>query len=214
MGVLSHSGNWKLMSETGADEPVSALFMFKHQPEKMYELEETFWAVSDPKNARYGNHLTRDETAQLLAPADGHIERVTAWLKESGVSASEISFPNADMVEVETTAAVAGKLFEAKFHNFVHAETSTTLHRVASYTLPSEIASVVEVVGNIVRLPEIQNPIIVPDSPNTDAEVGSSWPSPCSGKCANKVAPEILMQAYNFTPVKTPAAGSILVTTY
>jgi len=209
MGEFAHSTNWKMVADTPADESVSALFMLKHQPEKMRELEETVWAVSDPKNSRYGEHLTRDQTAELLAPANGNVERLTAWLKASGVPASSIDFPNSDMVELQTTATVAEKLFDAKFHTFVHGNTNTTLHRVAKYTLPSEIADVVQIVGGIVRLPEIQTPIVVPDSPS---EVTSGWPDNCKGKCTGKVNPAVLMQAYNYTPVKTPAAGSIFAT--
>jgi subtilase family serine protease len=204
MGELSHSSNWQSVADTPSSEPISALFMLKHQAHKLQELEETFWAVSDPQNSRYGEHLTRDQTSELLTPAAGNIERVTAFLKENGVSSAEITFPNADMVEVQTTASVAEKLFNAKFHTFVHEKTNTVLHRVASYTLPAEVAEVVEIVGGIVRLPEIQTPIIVPDS-----DVGASWPEPCGSKCANKVAPEVLMQAYNYTPVKSPAPGMI-----
>jgi tripeptidyl-peptidase-1 len=209
VGELTHSDSWKMVSETPADESISALFMFKHQPEKTQKLEEIFWAVSDPQNPRYGEHLTRDQTAELLAPAAGNIDRVTTWLMENGVSGANITFPNVDMVELQTTAAMAEMLFGAKFHTFLHTNTNTALHRVSSYTLPHEVAEVVQIVGGIVRLPEIQMPIIVPNKAESPS-VG--WPEPCGGKCANKVAPEILAEAYKYSPVKVPAKGNIIAT--
>jgi hypothetical protein len=249
----SHSDAWKMVSETAADTEITALFMMHHVPKKMAELEETFWAVSDPKNARYGNHLSRNETQALLAPVEGNIERVTDWLSQNGVADASVTFPNgknllfftgarklflishatqlsADMVELTTTAAIAGKLFGAQFNKFVHADTATTLDRVASYTLvshflaldaeknshpttfmqPSEIADVVQIVGGIVRLPEIQHPIIVKeDKSATDV---NEWPDACGTSCPRKVAPGILQQRYKYTPVQTPAAGSIFGT--
>jgi len=210
ISAYAHSGNWKMVAETSADEPITALFMMKHQPEKMIELEETFWAVSDPKNSRYGDHLTRDQTQKLLAPAEGNIERVTAWLLQSGVTEEAITFPNADMVELQTTVGVAGKLFDGTFNTFVHASTDTALHRVGAYTLPSHIAAVVEIVGGIVRLPEIQQPIVVKD--DVDSNGVNEWPDACGKSCARKVAPGILQQRYKYSPVVTPAACSIFAT--
>jgi hypothetical protein len=65
---------------------------------------------------------------------------------------------------------------------------------------------VVEIVGGIVRLPEIQGPIVV-RSPTV-----SQWPDACGSSCPGRVAPGILQQAYNFKPTKTPAAGNTMAT--
>jgi tripeptidyl-peptidase-1 len=71
-------------------------------------------------------------------------------------------------------------------------------------------------VGGIVRLPEIQRPIVVPDTLEDEAASVSGWPVPCTGggksECSNKVAPAVLAQAYNYTPVATAANGSIFAT--
>jgi tripeptidyl-peptidase-1 len=68
---------------------------------------------------------------------------VVAWLKQNGVS--DVTFPNADMVEVSTTAGVASQLFDANFSTFVHTETATVLSRCEGYALPEAIADVVQV---------------------------------------------------------------------
>ena len=141
MPTMAQTDSWKVVSETPASEPVGCVFMLQHIPAKLAELEETFWAVSDPGNARYGEHLTRDQAGALLAPATGNIERLTAWLKANGVAESAITFPNADMVEVVTSVGVASQLFGATFQTWTHSS-GTTLNRVEQYTLPSEIAQV------------------------------------------------------------------------
>jgi tripeptidyl-peptidase-1 len=187
MPVLSQTDSWSLVAETPAAEPVSALFMLKHVPAQLAELEETFWAVSDPKNARYGQHLTRDQTQLLLAPAAGNVARLTAWLKANGVAESDIKFPNADMVEVATSVGVASQLFGSTFQTWTHSS-GTTLNRVEAYTLPSDIAQLVEIVGGIVRLPEVQGPIVV-EEPSV-----AEWPDACGSSCPGRVAPGILEQ--------------------
>src|SRR6185437_9571524 len=57
------------------------------------QLEATFWAVSDPKNAQYGRHLTHAQVGDLTAPDASSLALVRAWLQENGV----------DMARVEST---------------------------------------------------------------------------------------------------------------
>lgn len=199
-----HSDQWKTVSRTATATPIKALFMLKHQPEKMIELEETFWAVSDPKNARYGNHLTRDGVSDLLMPAEGNTETVAAWLKENGVK--DISFPNVDMIEANMDAGLAESLLSTKFYDFQSLKkNSVLLRRIGEpYSLPSNIASVVQLVGNIARLPAIRGATIVPTS---DEQMPTAWPAGCDKCSAEFVTPAVLGQRYGATDAWTIAAA-------
>ena len=60
------SARWVHQRLSDADEKISTVFMLKHDAAKLAELEATFWAVSDPKDARYGEHLSRTQVQALL----------------------------------------------------------------------------------------------------------------------------------------------------
>ena len=60
------------------------------------------------------------------------------------------------MVEVDMVASTATRLFGDQFYSFAHEKTGVILHRLRSYSLPSDIADIVQIVGGLVRLPEIQ----------------------------------------------------------
>lgn len=70
------------------------------------KLEETFWAVSDPKNPDYGmvhganyplyvlilragNHLSFESMVDLIAPSEESLENVMSWMTENGVQVSK-----------------------------------------------------------------------------------------------------------------------------
>ena len=53
------------LSATDGSETITTTFMLKHDAAKVAELEETFWAVSDPRNARYGEHLNQEQVHAL-----------------------------------------------------------------------------------------------------------------------------------------------------
>jgi tripeptidyl-peptidase-1 len=206
--TAEHSDAWVKVARSVADAPVKALFMLKHQPAKMAELEETFWAVSDPRHARYGQHLSRDEVSELLMPAEGNAETVTAWLKENGVK--DITFPNADMIEANMGVALAETLFSTKFFDFQSLKKeSIVLRRIADpYSLPSGVAKVVELVGGIARLPAIRGAKIV-DASNEKAP--AAWPAGCTGCGATFVTPAVLAQRYGTSDALAtlkPAAGN------
>ena len=124
------SARWVHQLLSDADEKISTVFMLKHDAAKLAELEATFWAVSDPKDARYGEHLSRTQVQALLTPPAGVAERVASWLRASGAT---VTAPNADMLEASMTASVANTVFGTTFAAFQHSEnTGATIHRATS----------------------------------------------------------------------------------
>jgi tripeptidyl-peptidase-1 len=201
------SARWVHQRESAADEEITTLFMLKHDTAKTAELESTFWAVSDPKDARYGAHLTRDQVQALLAPPAGNAERVASWLRKSG---AKVTAPNADMLEASMPASVANTVFGTTFGLFAHSENAgAAIHRAtASYSLPAEIAAVVQVVGNVLRFPGGPAlPRVVAEPTLGDSANASAWPSDCS-KCGSSfVTPGVLTQAYSLGDAPTAAAS-------
>jgi tripeptidyl-peptidase-1 len=120
-------------------------------------LEETFWAVSDPSNARYGQHLSLDQIAALVGPTEESVSRVTRWLRESG--ASDISVTRArEFVHASLTAQQATQMFGVEFHNYRHETGLTFDATVGPYSVPDNVAEVVDLVTGIVGFPEPAKP--------------------------------------------------------
>jgi len=199
------SQGWNKIGKSLNDEKVNLILMMKHQPEKMAELEETFWAVSDPKHARYGQHLNRDQVSELLAPASGNTDRVVSWLNSMGEMT--ITHPNIDMIDLQVDVATAENMLETTFHNFAHKNGKHTLTRATKqYTLPVEIAEVVQIVGNVLQFPRIDSPIVVEQESNS-SQVGA-WPESCNNKCKEFVTPAVLAERYSLGTAPTAAAGN------
>jgi len=207
---VGSSYDWHKVSKSLPSEKVNLLLMMKHQPAKMVELEETFWAVSDPKNARYGQHLSRNQVSGLLAPATGNVEKVVNWLKQAGTV--DISQPNVDMIDVSVDVSTAETLLETTFYNFKHTDGFHTLVRATEqYSLPVEIADAVSIVGNVLQFPRIDTPILVPAN-NTSDKVGA-WPESCQSKCKEFVTPAVLAERYSTgTPPNVSAPKNTMAT--
>jgi tripeptidyl-peptidase-1 len=123
-------------------------------------LEETFWAVSDPQNPRYGQHMALDEVNALVAPSDQHVSQVLQWLHSEGVdivSPGQLTrTPNSDMLRVKLTVAQAEALLHTEYHEFTHKSRGADaipLLRVFRYHVPTHLDDIIELVGPTVRFP-------------------------------------------------------------
>lgn len=211
--------SWEVQEACNSNHTIKSVFMLKLDPSKRALLEETFWAVSDPANKKYGKHLTQTEiTAKFGNPEAA--KTVVAWLSAEGVPKRDIRVTaTQDMIEVDLAAPLAERLLETKFHVFKHRTRAVNLNRaVARYSLPNHIADVVALVGDIIALPSM--PSWVTAKP-ADSQVGSAadWPADCK-TCGNLlqkfVTPAVLTQRYNLgaAPVKGATKGSMAVAEY
>ena len=73
------------------------------------QLEKTFWEVSDPFHARYGQHLSLEALTKLVGSTDESLATVTAWLTSAG--AVEISVAQTrDMIKARMSCAAAERV--------------------------------------------------------------------------------------------------------
>jgi tripeptidyl-peptidase-1 len=191
------------LSATDGSETITTTFMLKHDAAKVAELEETFWAVSDPRNARYGEHLKQEEVHALLTPAGNASATVRAWLVQQG--ASSVSAPTPDTITAVMPVKAAGAAFNTTFALFEHTERgSLALHRAtAPYSLPQEIAALTAVVGGVLRFPGTGGLPKVVDASAVDA---AAWDGGCAKCQAGFVTPAIIAQAYSLGDLPTTAA--------
>jgi len=107
--------------------------------------------VSNPKNARYGQHMTTQEVMEFTRPAAASVTAVESWL-----TANNVEFTTSSMghtIKLATTVEVASKLFSTTFsavHNEVTKQ-STVIGQAVN--IPESLAEHVEAVFGVHGLP-------------------------------------------------------------
>ncbi|KAI0366841.1 subtilisin-like protein [Pilatotrama ljubarskyi] len=102
-------------------------------------LHQAIVDVSDPSSSRYGQHLSKGDVNQFVAPKPESLQAVTKWLKANNISA-ELYSSAGDMLSVQLSLDQANRLFNANFSAYVHGASNTTLFRTLSYSVPTDVA--------------------------------------------------------------------------
>ena len=75
------------------------------------KLEEHLYAVSDPASPRYGQHLSKEQVQDLVAPSSHGLSVVNDWLASMGFNVHElVRSPSSDWVKVDTTVKQAEEM--------------------------------------------------------------------------------------------------------
>ncbi|KAL7281195.1 hypothetical protein ACG7TL_004503 [Trametes sanguinea] len=108
-------------------------------------LEEALYSVSTPSSPRYGQHLTKQEVEQLVAPKADSVAAVNSWLAEHSINATTLT-PAGDWLSFSATVKQASALLDADFAVFTHEETGETFVRTLSYGIPADLSGHIELV--------------------------------------------------------------------
>jgi len=78
---------------------------------KFPELEQHLWEVSDPSHARYGAHLSKEETDALMAPHPETLDIVDKWLASHGLVEEDFVRSSAnDWVTIRVPVSLAEEM--------------------------------------------------------------------------------------------------------
>ncbi|KAG1734983.1 peptidase S8/S53 domain-containing protein [Suillus lakei] len=101
------------------------------------ELEQHLLEISDPSHARYGAHLSKQETESLMAPHPETLDIVSEWLALHGLAEGDIIRSSArDWVTIRVPVGLAEKMLTTAYHVYKHAQTGESVIRTMSYSLP------------------------------------------------------------------------------
>eukprot|EP01104_Vermistella_antarctica_P020740 TRINITY_DN900_c0_g1_i1.p1 TRINITY_DN900_c0_g1~~TRINITY_DN900_c0_g1_i1.p1 ORF type:complete len:577 (+),score=180.90 TRINITY_DN900_c0_g1_i1:23-1732(+) len=170
--------------------PVSFYIALKQQ--NLAALEEKFWAVSDPTNADYGNHLTTEEITALVRPSSETMESVTEWLQAHNVEYTLTG--NQDYLRVETTVAKAEKLMNIKYNVYTHTNGARVPAALGPYSVPAHLSQHIDLVSGVVGLP------------NFNMKVGPVAKKVAASATSYDITPNVLRARYNVTDGNTGAA--------
>lgn len=111
------------------------------------KLDAVFWEVSDPKNAKYGEHLQHDEMRKLIGAGQPAINAVKAWLAVHGIHEVDVA-RHEDSMKFKATVAQVASLLKVKFSVYENKLTRQQIPRaLGAYQIPEELVSIVELVA-------------------------------------------------------------------
>ncbi|KAH7909407.1 peptidase S8/S53 domain-containing protein [Hygrophoropsis aurantiaca] len=110
-------------------------------------LKQHLWEVSDPEHARYGVHLSKEETEALMAPHDTSIDAVNEWLASHGFYEEHLIRSSAkDWVTIRVPVSLAEEMLNTTYHVYHHAKSGDSIIRTTSYSLPEILHEHIELI--------------------------------------------------------------------
>jgi len=207
--ISKFSSAYWVESKASPTDPVSAVFVLKRNPEVVKKFYDQLIDLATPSSKNYRKWLTLEQINSQIAPPDAHVKMVTDFLASYNIPASDIRVSKLnDKVFVKMPVAVAGNMLDTTFSRFrsVERQEVVLLRANKGYSLPSDIASVVSLVDDIVRLPTVRRSLIT--EPSTNSTLSADPFSSCGAKCNGFTTPAVLQQAYSYSPVTKVGSGS------
>jgi len=173
---------WKKLtsSKAGPHRNLEVIFMLKQR--NLDLLKETFKAVSDPRNARYGQYMSLEQVAEMVAPAEKAVNEMVFFLKSAGVDNVYLTLSK-DMLVAQMPTTKAARIFNVQYSHYRHSTGVTSECSLGPYSLPASIAQYVDFVSGVVGLPDIDEPRV---------KVGG----PMAG---DDIDPDVIRTRYNIT---------------
>ncbi|KAF9567381.1 tripeptidyl peptidase A [Agrocybe pediades] len=189
-------------------------------------LEKHLYEVSDPDHERYGQHLSKAEVEELVAPHQESLDSVDEWLATFGITEDQIVRSSAkDWITLRLPVSLVEQMLDTKYHVWKHTETGESMVRTTSYSLPTVLHEHVDVIQPTTMFgrfkKEKSNVFGLTPVQDTEASLGQSITDAASGitvdaSCNQTITIKCLQQMYNavgFTP-SAHVGNSIGITGY
>lgn len=213
---------WNQHSRVSAEDTIEVTFVVKTCPMKRAQLEEKFWAVSDPSGPEYKKYLNLEQVADLLHPTiEGEVqssEFIVDFLnKQDGLVQSTSVTKTRDLVSATLNAKVAETFFGTELYHYspknIDRFGKLDMIRASSeYSLPDELAEKVSIVDKLVRLPSI---VELKKDLNPPARLRKSqdddpFNSCDTVKCSEATTPAVLRERYQFPLLTNSTEGNAM----
>lgn len=104
------------------------------------------YEVSDPAHPRYGQHLSKEEVDELVAPTTETATAVNEWLQSHGINSSHCHTSTAgDWLRITLPISKVESMFNNRYHIFRHEKTGENVLRALNWSLPSHLHEHIDV---------------------------------------------------------------------
>ncbi|KAI0675673.1 peptidase S8/S53 domain-containing protein [Trametes maxima] len=175
------------------------------------ELVTALYEVSDPAHERYGQHLSKEDVAALVAPHPNSVSLVDAWLSAHGLDLSSSQRSHAgDWVTIRVSVGQAEKMLGTQYNVYRHGKSEDYVVRTLNYSLPAALHEHVAVVAPTTYFGTMKSmkatSFIQEDAPTieSDVELAKLLKGPTSlatipSSCNSVITPACLRALYNTT---------------
>ncbi|KAK2466005.1 hypothetical protein APHAL10511_001646 [Amanita phalloides] len=189
-------------------------------------LERHLYEVSDPGHPRYGQHLSKEEVEELVAPHPSSLVAVNEWLAFHGLGENDIiRSPAKDWITINIPVALVEGMLNAKYKVYKHDDTEDYLVRTTSYSLPEHLHVHVDVIQPTTSFGRFRNQYsslaIIEEDTKEMQSSEDQIVDPVTGvtvdaSCNQTITVNCLYQLYNAVGYKPLAKGgnSIGITGY
>ncbi|KAG1868062.1 peptidase S8/S53 domain-containing protein [Suillus tomentosus] len=184
---------------------------------KFPELEQHLREVSDPSHARYGAHLSKQETEALMAPHPETLAVVRKWLALYGLAEESITqSPANDWVTIRVPVGLAEVMMTTDYHVYKHAQTGESIIRTMSYSLPEILHDHVDLIQPTTMFARFKafkstlhwtNHVQPADSSLSGSTITGPAGNQVDARCNNTITVSCLRQLYNAVDYKTSATN-------
>ncbi|KAF8259073.1 Pro-kumamolisin, activation domain-containing protein [Lactarius quietus] len=138
--------DWTNLGHPAADTTIDLHIALKPQNENA--LIDALNEVNSPDHPKYGEHLSREQVAELVAPPTEVLDLVNAWLEHHGIHPSTMltKHGGSELTPIGVPVPRANDLLGASYQPYHHIGTNTTVLRTLSYGLPEELLECVRTV--------------------------------------------------------------------
>jgi tripeptidyl-peptidase-1 len=217
--VSIHNPRTSMWSNNGPAPPTEEMTLtvaLTVAPEARAALEKVFWAVSDPKNPKYGQHTTKAALKQTLAVPSYRVSRVQEHFLTHGAS-SAVASAYDDMLTVKMPVAAVERALQTTISAFTHIERPDVriLRASAGYKVPLALSDDIAMV-DLLQFPRLRPKHLEEMVPtNGMVEEPNALPNSCDeSRCASYVTPGVLAAQYKLPAdynSTAPMAGSMAV---
>ena len=145
-------GDWLQVGRADPDQFLELHVALAQKESGRAALERSFEDISNPRSPHYGKHLSNEIVHKMLQPPTSSIDAVRDAFAAAGIFL-EAATPNGDILHgvasIRSTEAVLG----CEYFLYRHRATGVEAYRTPSYSLPVDLARVVDLVAPTVRLP-------------------------------------------------------------
>ena len=165
-----------------------------------------------PGTSRYGNHLSKEEVDELIAPSSTTVEFLEAWLAYHDIDpVSSLSRTNAgDWITITIPIGKVETMLDTKYGVYKHVTTGETIVRTISYSLPAVLHEHVSVIApttyfGTVRAMKSHVLIHEPGDDLVSTSATAFFQVEVPSSCVRDITPACLLALYNATEYE-PAA--------
>jgi len=195
-------------------DTVNAVFIMKHNKDRLFSFERELVERSTPTSGMYGHWFSREQVFQRLAPSSGDVNTVLSFLKSHGIPDEDVKMGHfRDIIRVKIPAMTAQTMLQTEFSRFrSESQRNVTIYRVTQpYSLPAAVAEVVQVVDGIVRFPAVAGPLVSYGAESAEAtglSVDQDLFKSCGGDCNGLMTPDAIGRLYDIPRATSSEDGN------